>query len=254
MAKYSLWISDQYLNRFCVPLSRDGKNYKEKNELYEIDLLTVSLGKNKFIDSLKNSNLAPNQFDWSSVYSYIRYQMNHRTCYLPLLFVGDNVRDKLLIQVLNFHNKYRYHNSKTEGKIITEFQTKPLQSDFSSMISSLSQYRDAILNQVKENQYLLDNCNIPRKLARKLYSCIQSTDYEEQREYKNDILIELLSYITFRRMKTIEYGCVIEQESIAKQEVNLEEDEFDPDEIAFLTKEELDMMYGIDHGEKHHEN
>lgn len=238
MAKYSLWISDKYLNRFCVPLSRDGKNCKEKSELYEIDLVTVSLGKETFIESLKRSNMASVDFDWESAIGYIQYQMNHRTCYLPLLFAGNNViRDNLLIQVLNFHNKYRYHNGKTEGKIITEFKKSPLQTDFAVTLSFLAHYRDDILNQVKENWCLLDGRNIPRKLAQKLYSCIQSTDYEEQREYKNDILIEMLPYINFRRLKSAEYGCYIEQKLVDQQEIKIEEDEIDPYD-EYLTKED----------------
>ncbi len=238
MAKYSLWISDKYLNRFCVPLSRNRKNYKEKNELYEIDLLTVSLGKKAFIDNLRRSNLAPNQFDWNSVYSYIQYQMNHNTCYLPLLFIGDNVRDKLLIQVLNFHNKYRYHNGKTETKLFAEFKKSALPTDFSSMKSSLSYYRDSILNQIKENQHLLDNRNIPRKLAQKIYSCLQSTDHDEQIEYRNDILTEMLSYLTFRKLKTMEYGCVIGQKSIIEQAIDFEKESEDTSKEEFLTDDD----------------
>ncbi len=246
MAKYSLWISDKYLNRFYVPLSRDGKNYKEKNELYEIDLLTVSLGKEDFIECLKKSSIAPNQFDWNSVYGYIQYQMNHETCYLPLLFVEENIVDSVLIQVLNFQNEHRYHQHQNETQILHSFQKRPMTKEFTKILFSLRIYRDYILDKVKNNQDMLSDGNLSIKLIQKIYSCIQSNDYDEQIEYKNDILLEMLSYINFRRLKTTEYGCHIKPALVNRHHIEpfVEDSNGRDSDDEFLTDDEKELMYG----------
>lgn len=251
MAKYSLWISDRIGNKICIPMSRDCQTCREKVDLYEIDLLTVSLGKEGFINTLQKSNIVPKDFEWGNTSGYIQYQINQKKHYLPLLFE----KDKLLIQILNFQNKYRYQRSKTEGEIINEFKKIPFQSDFSKILLSLAHYRDEILQQMKMDLDLLNDCNISKKFAQKMYSCLQSTDYDEKREYQNDILIDMLSYITFRRLKAMEYACYVNQKLTNQTYHNSsEETERDPDETAFLSENELAMMYGVSFGERNHGN
>ena len=247
MAKYSLWVRDGFDNSFCVPLSRDGQTYKEKVELYEIDLVTVSLGKEKFIEQLKKSNLAPNNFNWNSVRGYVQYQRNQEKCYLPLLFEPDT----LLIKMLNFENKYRYHESYSETKIIERFKKGYLSGAFSTVASYLSHYRDFLLEQIQQNPNLLTSCYLKKRIAQRMYTCIYSIDEKERQEYKNDILLCMLEYSTFRRLKTMEYDCsigdsivnIIDEVSIKVPSDDLSE-RWDPDEEAFLSEEEKKLMYG----------
>lgn len=242
MAKYSLWIIDDSSKLFCVPLSRNGQSFKEKVDLYEIDLLTVSLGKECFIEQLKKSDLAPCDFNWNHVQGHIEYQANHETHLIPLLFEKDD----LLIKMLNFQNKYRSQQGKTETQILNMFQKGSMPEEFSQMLILLSNYRDFIINKIRMNPNMLKNKNLSRKMAQKIYSCIQSTDYDEQIAYKNDILTDMLSYLTFRRMKATEYGCHHVTTSIIDLP-NLQEnalESWDPDEEAFLTEEEKRSMYG----------
>lgn len=84
---------------------------------------------------------------------------------------------------------------------------------------------------------------------------MQSIDYDEKREYQNEILIDMLSYMTFRRLKAMEYACYIGQKLTNQTYHNsFEEYERDPDETAFLTEDELAMMYGVSFGERRHGN
>ncbi len=84
-----------------------------------------------------------------------------------------------------------------------------------------------------------------------MYTCIYSIDENERQEYKNDILLCMLEYSTFRRLKTMEYDCsigdsivnIIDEVSIKVPSDDLSE-RWDPDEEAFLSEEEKKLMYG----------
>ncbi len=244
MAKYSLWVTDDLMNRFCVPMSRDGKTCKEKVDLYEIDLLTVWLGKEAFIEQLKKTNLAPKDFNWNHIQGYIQYQRNRRSYFLPLLFE----RDQLLIDILNFQNHYRCHEGLSETQILDMFKKTSLPIEFKRILFSLTNYRNLILEEIQNCPYMLEDRYLSKQMTQKFHSCIQSSDYNEQLEYKNDILVHMLSYITFRRLKTMEYSCDIKQLLSGQLNTQIkeewDEEEKDPDQDAFLTDDEKKLMYG----------
>lgn len=242
MAKYSLWVSDRLCNKVCVPLSRDGKTFSKKVELYEIDLLTISLGKEQFIQSLKQSNVFPNNFDWNSINAYITYSSNGKERYLPLIFE----KIEILINMINVQNTYRYHYKLSEAKLVEEMTSPNAPFDLALMKSRLQKYRDSLLRQISSHPEFLDNQNIPKNMAQKMYSCSKSYDYDEQIEYKNDILKNMMSYLNFRRLIAAQYGCHLNQRLASSQFIEEEEEveERDPDEEAFLTEEEQKMMYG----------
>lgn len=239
MAKYSLWISDDKCNKVCVPLSRDGKNFSKKVELYEIDLLTVSLGKEKFLQSLKQSNIIPKDFDWESIYAYIQYNSNGKQKNLPLLFE----KTEILTSMLNVQNIYRYHHKLSETKLVEKMISSEHTLAFFN--SELRSYRDYLLQQISLYPEFLNNENLSRSLAQKFYSCLHSINYDEQMEYKNDILKNMMSYLNFRRLVAAECGCYLREDLALTQFVEEEDvDERDPDEEAFLTDDEKKMMYG----------
>lgn len=242
MAKYSLWIEDDKCKRFCVPLSRNGQDLKEKVNLYEIDLLTISLGKQKFIQDLQNSHIAPIDFNWNSVTGYISYRLDGEDKLMPLLFEKDNA----LVGILNFYNKYYYHQKQTATKLQNKFLESTLPIDFQKVKSLLMLCRDQLLEAVIQNSDLLDNANLPKEFTSKIHCYMQAVTYDEKVEYKNDLLKKMFSYINFRRVKVLEYGCDIKQKLIDRQSGILEvvEDEIDPDRYAFLTEDERAEMEG----------
>lgn len=242
MAKYSLWIVDDNCNCFLVPLSRDGQNYKEKVELYEIDLLTISLGKQNFIEALKNSHIAPIDFHWYSVKGYIEYQSNRKSIHMPLIFE----KDKLFIDILNFYNKYCYYQGQTTTKIQKQLLEPTSSNDFQRIKSLLIVYRDKFLETVGQNPGILYNKNLTKELTSKVYRYMNAVTHDEQVEYRNDLLQKMFSYINYRRIKALEYDCRINQKLVDLQRTDLggEEDEVDPDQYAFLTEDEKMEMQG----------
>lgn len=246
MAKYSLWILDDNCNRFCVPLSRDGQNYKEKVELYEIDLLTVSLGKQKFIQALQNSHIAPNNFDWNSICGHIEYKANHKDIRMPLIFEKDD----MFIEILNFYNQHCYHQKQTATKVQEQFLESTLPNDFQKIKSLLIVCRDRLLDAVYEQPNLLYSESLPKEFTSKLHRYMHAVTLDEQVEYRNDLLKKMFSYINFRRVKALEYGCYVNQRLIDLQQVSLEiaEEEVDPDRYAFLTEDEKLEMEGYTKG------
>lgn len=240
MAKYSLRVSDGNGNQLLVPFCRENGSKKEKVELYEIDLVTISLGKKQFIEQLKKSKIVPSNFDWSCFRGCIEYKSNHKTKYMPLLFE----QDKLLITMLNFQNQYRYHQGMSEKAMVSEFIKSHSQEDFHRMKFYLQSYRDQILAMIQKKADLLDDPNLPKEVSQKLYSYHQAITYEEQMEYRNDLLKKIFTYLNFRRCKAMEYGCQIE--TLIRQ-ITVEEDgekEIDPDNFAVLTDEEYEQAYG----------
>lgn len=237
MTKYSLWISSDRCNPICIPLSRDNQLTKEKVNLYEIDLLTASLGKEKFIKELKKTGLLPHDFDWCTMIGYIEYNISHKKRWLPLLFE----KDKLILQMLTIQNQYRHHEGKTEAELIT-LLTRASNDQFKKLKSLLVTYSEHLIEGVRANPHLLYHQNMPKEVASKVHRYIESDTYDEKIEYSNEIIKKLFSYINFRKIKTVEYECQIEM--YQKIENQLEEDAYEPDKDAFLTDEEWRDMYG----------
>lgn len=239
MRKYKLWVSDDQANSFYVLFSRNQKDIYEKVELYEIDLLTVSLGIESFIESLKKSRIAPTNFNWNSINASIRYQWNQTEKYLPPIFM----KDQLLISMLNIQNEYRYHQKQTQqmvNQMLLENESlqQPRKTKYKLMV-----YRDYLLEVIRKNRDFLYDENLNRELKEKINCYLQSFCYDEQVKYKNEILRKMVSYSNFRRLKAMEYNCRISDklvEIINSQEV----EEKDPDIDAFLTDEEKVIMYG----------
>lgn len=244
MPKYRLCIGDKNVKKFYVPFSRDGKTYQDRVELYEIDLLTISLGREAFIEALKKSNIAPDEFSWETVFGQIEYMNNHETKYLPLLF--DN--DKLLTHMINMQNKYRYHKQMSEGKLIELFTDQYFSrpNDLTNLLTELDAYKNEWLSQIQQNPKLLEDSGFSKNMQRILYSWLHSTTYDEQKEFETSFLKEILSYFNFRRLKMIEYDCYTRDPIINQPNSQLidEKDEIDPDVDAFLTEEEKRQMYG----------
>lgn len=243
MAKYSLWVTDDNMNKVCIPLSRDGQTYSEKSELYEIDLVTVSLGRERFIQTLKQSNIVPDNFDWNTVGGYIQYTSNRQPKYLPLIFE----KSALLEEMLNLQNFVRYYKGMSETEAIEKMSSYGSVDQLTAMNRLLRKFRDYILNRVQSNLEFLNDPNLPKKMGQSIYSCLNSVTYDEQIEWRNDILKQISSYINFRRLYTIdqginthEYICLTNKQP----DPEIEKEEYDPDEDAFLTEDEKSKMYG----------
>ena len=246
MARYSLWISSNS-GKYLIPLSRNNEETKEKVDLYEIDLVTISLGKEKFVETVKSSKIVPADFDWSTAFGYIQHRMNKKDKYLPLLFK----KDKTILQMINFVNEFRYHEKIPEEKLVQQFFTKNYISHlYEQLLTMLSDYCTKLIILARDNYESISNSIIPQKVKKKLYCFIQSTNYDEQLEYKNDILKELLFYINFRKVKTFEYGCSIREPLINSHSNAQKETEEREDIDEFLTEDELANAYLINEEEK----
>ena len=222
MARYRLCISDQNANKFYVPFGRDGKEPKETVDLYEIDMVTISLGKEKLISELKKCNLASPNFDWNRVTGHIEYTYGQEKKYLPLLFE----RDPLLIQMVNLENKYRYHKGISESRVVNMIceTSTHLPDDLKRLLENLTQYRDCFLNEVVQTPELLADRNLSKKLRQQMYSWTQSSTYDERREYANDLLKQMISYMNLRRMKAAQYALYVSDPIVDQPQV-IEEDE-----------------------------
>lgn len=243
MAKYRLCIRDENANKFYVPFRRDGNNFQEKVDLYEIDMVTITLGDEKFISALKQCNLAPSNFDWNHVSGYIEYTMNQVQKYLPLIFE----RDALLIQMINLENKYRHHQGMSESRVVNMICEKPtgLPDDLKQLLGDLKQYRDYFLNEVLQVPELIENPNLSKKIRQQIHSWMESVTYDEKKEYENDLLKQMLSYINLRRMKATEHGIRLHEAIVdLPQVLHEDEDRIDSDEFAFLTEEEMAQIRG----------
>ncbi len=262
MARYCLNIQDGYSNHFYVPMGRGKELAREKAELYEIDLITTTLGENDFIDKLKELHIAPMQFDWNFVEGSVQYIVNQEVHCLPLIFE----RDPLLLKIIQVHNKYRYHLGMSEAQLIHKI-TEPgaqLPYDLIDMLHSIIHYRDDILQLVSQNKELLNDPNLSKKLKELIYVWMQCNTYDEKREYEHDLLRQMLSYINLRRLKAMEYGihmyqAIVDIPQVSKNNLTQpygfpeKDDSVDPDEYAFLTEEELAQMYGeVEEDEKSH--
>lgn len=200
MAKYSLWLTDINNNSFFIPLRREGDRAKKNRELYEIDLLTVSLGEEQFIEQLQKSNIAPKDYDWSTSKVFIKYKVKDKEYYLSPLFEKNSI----LVKILNFQNKYRYHKVMSVASIkeqVLDFEN--LNVDFIDILKEIEEFSSSTLLFIKDEFVSYEFCSdaiIPRRLKQIVNVYEDAFSNEEKEVCERYFTNELLSYTTFRKV------------------------------------------------------
>ena len=125
--------------------------------------------------------------------------------------------------------------------------SKNATTDLKDMLAKLGTYSDFLIESVCKYQFDYLNSQLPKKIKRKVYCYMHSTNLEEQIEYRNDLVREFISYLNFRKVKIVEFNKQIgEKLETFPISDTMEENENE----EFLTEEEKKMMYGMEESEK----